>query len=196
MVASTEEAVYPGAAGTEGFWRIVQRLAPYFYSVNSLLASNWAECLQRVIGTLTELVYCVGLRTNVAKMVSMDCQSCYVLRGQYLEAYGLQLTGQEITYWKRLCQRFHFPKCNADLAAESLASHRQDHHGVARGDFRETPPPPSPGDPRTYQITLPFRAETWFVTPRIGKTLGNFHHKVACSLEGMRPMLYTEVRWV
>ena len=38
------------------------------------------------------------LHTNVAKMVSMDCQSCYMLRGQYVEAYGLRLMGQEITY--------------------------------------------------------------------------------------------------
>ena len=98
MVASTEEAVYPGAAGTEGFWRYVQRLAPYFYSINSLLASNRAECLQRVVGILTELVDCMVLHTNVAKMVSMDCQSCYMLRGQYVEAYGLRLMGQEITY--------------------------------------------------------------------------------------------------
>ena len=32
------------------------------------------------------------------------------------------------------------------------------------------------------QATLIFGAETWFMTPKLGMTLGGFHHWVACRL--------------
>ena len=47
MVASTEEAVDPDAARTEGFRQDIQRLASYFYANDDLLTSTQAEQLQQ-----------------------------------------------------------------------------------------------------------------------------------------------------
>ena len=44
--------------------------------------------------------------------------------------------------------------------------------------------------------TLLFGEETWVMTPRIGKTLGGFHHRVAGRLEGIQPRQDTGGRWV
>ena len=46
------------------------------------------------------------------------------------------------------------------------------------------------------QSTLLFSAEIWFMSPRIGKTLGGFHHRVACRMTGMRLSRDTAGRWV
>ena len=53
-------------------------------------------------------------------------------------------------------------------------------------------------DPRTsgtfykvvVQATLLFDSETWVMNPRIGRTLGRFHHRVAHHLAGMKPKQY------
>ena len=64
----------PGFSGMRGFVRDVQRLADHFYVYNGLLALMQETRLQRVFDTLPELFYKVGLHTNVAKMVNMDCK--------------------------------------------------------------------------------------------------------------------------
>ena len=59
-------------------------------------------------------------------------------------------------------------------------------------------------DPWTYgnfyktviQATLLFGAETYFVSPSIGKILDRFHHRVACRMAVMRPRRDTTGRWV
>ena len=43
---------------------------------------------------------------------------------------------------------------------------------------------------------LLFGAENWFMSPRISKTIGGFHHRVAFRLAWMRPRWDTTVRWV
>ena len=37
------------------------------------------------------------------------------------------------------------------------------------------------------QATILFRSYTWVMTPRIGRTLGGFHHRMAHYLAGMKP---------
>ena len=46
------------------------------------------------------------------------------------------------------------------------------------------------------QATLIFGADTWVVTPRIWRTLGSFHHRVAYRLAGMWMRRYMTFRWV
>ena len=45
------------------------------------------------------------------------------------------------------------------------------------------------------QNNLLFGSENWVMNPRIGRTLGGFHHRVAHHLAGMKPKRYTEGRW-
>ena len=61
-------------SGMGGFVRDVQRLADHFYVDNGLLALMQETRFRWVFDTLPELFYQVGLHTNVAKMVNMDCQ--------------------------------------------------------------------------------------------------------------------------
>ena len=46
------------------------------------------------------------------------------------------------------------------------------------------------------QATLLFGAETWVMYPKIGRTLGGFHHRVALCLEKMQLRRYMTGRWV
>ena len=46
------------------------------------------------------------------------------------------------------------------------------------------------------RATVLFGAEAWVMLPRIGNTLGGFHHRVAHRLEGMRPRQDMMGRWV
>ena len=85
----------------------------------------------------------MGLRTNVAKTVSMAFQPCRALGGHSADEYGLCMTGEGHTYWEQLHQQVLYPECNADLAGKSLASHRQAQHGVAQGNLRNPPLPPN-----------------------------------------------------
>ena len=45
------------------------------------------------------------------------------------------------------------------------------------------------------QVTLLFGADTWVMSPRIGKTLGGFHHRVFHWLVLMRPRQDIAPRW-
>ena len=59
-------------------------------------------------------------------------------------------------------------------------------------------------DPWTYGnfyktvvwATLIFGAETWAMSPKIGKTLGRFHHRMPLQMAGMRPRRDMMGRWV
>ena len=117
MVAVLEEVVPPVAANTKGFRKYIQRLVTDFYADNGLLLSTGATHIQRTFGTLTELFGRVGLRTNVAKTVSMVCQPCHALGGHLEKAYGICMTGEGLSFWEWLCQRVCCPNCKADLAA-------------------------------------------------------------------------------
>ena len=107
--------------------------------------STLAVNLQQDFDALTDMFNCVGLRNNVANMVSMACQSFRELWGHYAEAYILCMMegggGGGNTYWEQLRQKVCCPECNAELASGSLVSHRQFHHGVDWGNLRDTPTP-------------------------------------------------------
>ena len=98
MVESTEEAVDPGSDGKEGFGWDVKSLAAYFYADDELLASTWVARLQWYFNTLAELFDRVELRTNVAKMVIMDCRPCRALGGHSVMVYYLSMNGRGDTY--------------------------------------------------------------------------------------------------
>ena len=101
----------------------MQHLAAYFYTDGGLIASTRETHLQRDFDTLADLFDRVGLQNNVTKMVSMACQPCCTLGGRLVEAYGLRMTGGEISFQDRLCQRVRCPDCNVDLEARSLEAH-------------------------------------------------------------------------
>ena len=50
--------------------------------------------------------------------------------------------GEGHTYWERIRQWVLCPKCNMELVAGSLDSHRNSQNGVTRGNLRDTPPTP------------------------------------------------------
>ena len=86
----------------------------------------------------------MGLRTNVAKTVSIDFKPFRVLVGNSAEAYGLRMTGETHTYREHLHQRVRYPESKVELAAGSLASYSQAQNWVAQGNMNP-PPPPTPG---------------------------------------------------
>ena len=47
-----------------------------------------------------------------------------------------------------------------------------------------------------FQVVLLFGEETWVVNLRTGRLLGSFRHRVARSLEMMRPWRRTYGRWI
>ena len=101
----------------------MQHLTAYLYADDGLLVSMWATHLQQDFDTLTELFDRVGLRTNVAKMVSMACQPCRALGVHSSEGYRIQITGEGLSFRDRICQRVCCPNCNVELAAGSLEAH-------------------------------------------------------------------------
>ena len=90
VVAETE-----GEVGSKGFVRGVQRLVVYLYADNGLLVYMRSERIKRVFHVLMDLIYWVGICTNVGNMVSMEYQPCCALVGHSAEEYGLRMTGAE-----------------------------------------------------------------------------------------------------
>ena len=74
-----------GAAGTEGFGRDVHHLAAHFYADDGILTPTCIARLHQYFYALTELFDRMGLRTNVAKMVSMACHNFRTLGGHSTE---------------------------------------------------------------------------------------------------------------
>ena len=46
------------------------------------------------------------------------------------------------------------------------------------------------------QVTLLFGAETWVMTPRIGRKFCSFHHRLEHFLVVIRSRMYMMVRWI
>ena len=97
-----EEAVPPGAASTEWFGRYVKRLAASFFADDGIFALTWATCLQQAFDLLMDIFDRVGLHTNVAKVLSMEFQSCCALGVHSEEAYGIHMTGEFLSFQDRL----------------------------------------------------------------------------------------------
>ena len=47
-----------------------------------------------------------------------------------------------------------------------------------------------------FQSVMLYGLETWVMTPRIGRVLGGFHHRVARRLTGRQPRQVREIVWV
>ena len=45
------------------------------------------------------------------------------------------------------------------------------------------------------QAVLLYGSETWVISPLIGRSLGGFHHRVACRLKGRHPQRGTDRWW-
>ena len=65
-----------GDSGTEGFWRVVQKLAVRFYVDSGLLAPTWLARIQEAPYVLMGLFDQVEIWKNFNKMVGMACQPC------------------------------------------------------------------------------------------------------------------------
>ena len=46
------------------------------------------------------------------------------------------------------------------------------------------------------QVTLLFRAESWVMSPRIGRTMGGFHFRVPYHMSKVHPKRYVTGRWI
>ena len=99
MVAATEGTVNPG---TEGFGQDIQRMAKDFYADNGLLVSTRVTWLHQAFDVLTEKFDWDRMLTNVIKTVIMTCQPCCAIGGNSVEAYGLRLTEEGLSYQDRL----------------------------------------------------------------------------------------------
>ena len=71
----------------------VQWLSVFFYANNRLLASTLPACLQAALGVFTDMIYSVGLPTNVNKMVGVVFQPCCMAGGHLEAAYEIIMTG-------------------------------------------------------------------------------------------------------
>ena len=58
-------------AGPEGFRQAVQCLATFLYVYVGILSSPCPSRLKAALDVLTELLYCVGVRTNVTKTMGI-----------------------------------------------------------------------------------------------------------------------------
>ena len=113
--------------------RNMQHLASYFYAYGGIIVLTWETRIQRDFDTLTELFDRLGLHTNVAKTVIMECQPYRALRGNLAEAYRIRTTGEGHYFWYRIIQRVRCPNCDVDQPMGLLEARQQGQHGVARG---------------------------------------------------------------
>ena len=89
-----------GETGTECFGRDVQQIEVYLYADDGLLVYTQAARIQWEFRVMKNLLYCVGLRINVGKMMSMAYQPCRAIGKQSTEAYGLRMMGEGSTHWE------------------------------------------------------------------------------------------------
>ena len=120
-------------AGAELLVVFTQDLVAYFYNDYGLIASTQLESLQQAFIVLAVLFDWVGLRTNIQKMVSMDCQTCQTLDRMSVVAYEKLMTGTGLTYreWQRI--QVQYLECGVKVATGSMMMHRHSQHGVGWG---------------------------------------------------------------
>ena len=99
-----------------------------------MVASSDPRWIQWAFNALVGLFECVGIRTNVGKMVSMTCRSCPASGKKLEKAYRRKITGEGPTYWERQKERVECGDCWKEMVAGSLASHRMIQHGKAKAD--------------------------------------------------------------
>ena len=79
--------------GPEGFGRVVQRLAAFFYNKDGLLASPRPARLQAALYILLRIFDRVGMNTNVNKMAGIVCQPYHMAGGHLEAAYKTWMMG-------------------------------------------------------------------------------------------------------
>ena len=85
--------------GTEGFGRLVQKLADLLYLDDCLLTSLVLVGLQEALGVLMGLFERFGLHTNMDKMVGIPCQPYMTVGSHLKEAYIRRVIWEGFTYW-------------------------------------------------------------------------------------------------
>ena len=148
-----------GKYGREVFVSYVHNMAAYFYADGGLLFSKRVAILQYAFQILTGKFDQVALRTKMGKMVGVACQPFSTTGRHSTEAHVLWMAGDGRTIKECVCLHVRCPECKSELVAGSLATHRQVHHEVGRGEAERDPPPPTlhhspPGYPQTYRISI------------------------------------------
>ena len=75
----------------------------------------------------------MGLRINVKKTVGMVCHPFRASGVQVDKTCTRMMTEAGISYMERQQDMVNFLECGKDLARGSLAAHRQNQNGVAKG---------------------------------------------------------------
>ena len=70
-----------------------------------MVALSDPRWLQWAFNALVSLFECMGLRTNVGKMVSIVCRPCQAAGTKSEAAYGRKMTGEGPTYRERQRER-------------------------------------------------------------------------------------------
>ena len=105
----------------------------FFYANDGMVASTYPGWIQSAFDMLTGLFDRVGLRMNVRKTVGVVCRTFRASGVRADEAYTQSMKGEEGRFRERQRERVLFLECGKELAKESLVTHRQNQHGVAKG---------------------------------------------------------------
>ena len=124
-----------------------------------MVAATEPGWLQSVFDTLTVLFERVGLHTNVHKTVGMVCILCRAAGVRADKAFPRRMTELVCSFKERQREQVLCPKCRKQIAKGSLLTHRQTHHGVAKGWLVPESDEADGGDkPQTYRMAFPAKA--------------------------------------
>ena len=150
---AVEEAETRGERGREG-----RHQAALLYTDDGMVASSDPRWLQWAFNTLVGLFDCVGLQTNVGKMVIMTCRPCPAAGNQSETAYGHKMTGEGMTYRERKRERVEYGDCGKGMMAGSLDTHQMVQHGKSKAErcsWTDETMGGGGGEPTTYRIEFP-----------------------------------------
>ena len=141
-----------GTIVSHGFGLSVADRFALFYADDGLIGARNADWLQNALQVLTDLFLRIGLDTNTAKTVTMNCIPGYISTQLSVSGYTHRLTGTGESYSSRKRRRINCPRCNQNLSSASLKSHLRTVHG------EEMAPAPLLTDllpPQTFTISFP-----------------------------------------
>ena len=132
----------------------------FFYADYGVVASTDPGWLQSALDLLTGLFDQVGLRTDISNTVGMVCQPCRVAGVRSYKAYNPMMTREGMSFKERKWEQVSYPECVKEFGKGSLVTHRQNHHGVAKGRLGSEGDEADGGgnEPRTYKIVFLTRA--------------------------------------
>ena len=100
-----------------------------------MVASTDPGWIQSAFNMLTGLFDRVGLQTNIRKTVGMVCRPFREAGEKSDKAYTWRITGEGRSFKGRQRYWVLCPECGNELAKGSLVTHRQSHHGAAKGEL-------------------------------------------------------------